>query len=554
MIDPCCRRDHNHAMRVGIGQINAHVGAIEANTTRIVEIIEEAKAAGCDLIVFPELAVCGYSPYDLFWRDGFIDACQQAIARIRDASSGVGVIVGGIDTRSRHDPANRDNTSSLSDGASIDLFNRAYFFEDGQLLGTVDKQHLPAYDIYREKRYFTPGEGTAVHDFGGMTLGINICEDLWIDDGPTDLQASLGAEWIINLSASPYYLRKPGIRTKLAARRTKENGVGLIYVNLVGGQDEVVFDGGSFAFDSKGRQLFSAPRFREGLYVIDLAHSAPQRTSHPSEIEDIREALELGIRDYVGKNGFERVLIGLSGGIDSAVVAALASEALGSDNVRCIYMPTEFSSTESGEDAKATAERLGVSFQIVDVSDPLESLRTILPKRPSGLVDENLQPRLRGTILMALANQDNALVLCPGNKSEIAMGYNTLYGDTVGALAPIADLYKHQVIALAKSYGDLIPTRVLTKPPSAELRPHQRDDDDLPAYEILDPLLKRIVEGNASKARLLEDGVDAALLDDIFRRLRQNEYKRAQLPPGIKISPKSFGNGRWFPLTNGYLD
>ena len=541
-------------MRIGIGQINAHVGAIDKNTTEILRRIEEAKAAGCDLVVFPELAICGYSPLDLFWRDGFVDACQAALDRITGASAGIGVVVGGLAVEHNQARSNRDNVSSLSDGALINLYNRAFLIEDGVLLGYVDKQCLPAYDVNCEGRYFTSGEGTSVHEFRGMTLGINVCEDLWIDDGPTDLQASLGAEWIINVSASPFYIGKRAIRNRLATRRTKENDVGLICVNLVGGQDELVFDGGSFVFDPKGRRVFQAPHFREGLYAVDLDHSKPVRQEHSSDITDVREALVLGIRDYVRKNGFEQVVLGLSGGIDSAVVAALATEALGAANVHCVYLPSEFSSPDSQEDARTVSENLGAAFQIIEITTAHQSLRNALAHSPTGLVDENLQPRIRGTLLMALANQHHALVLCPGNKSEIAMGYNTLYGDTVGALAPIADLYKGQVYQLAESFGELIPDRVRTKPPSAELRLDQRDDDDLPPYDVLDPILKQLIETNASKLQLVEQGFDATVIEDVQRRIRISEHKRRQLPPGIKISPKAFGSGRRIPLTNGYYE
>ena len=541
-------------MRIGIGQINAHVGAIDKNTAEILQRIEDAKAAGCDLVVFPELAICGCSPLDLFWRDGFVEACQAALQRITAASTGIGVIVGSLAAERKQARSNRDNLSSLSDGALINLYNRAFLIADEAILGHVDKQHLANYDVNCEGRHFTSGEGTSVHEFRGMTVGISICEDLWIDDGPTDLQASLGAEWIINLSASPFYIGKPGIRNRLAARRTKENDVGLIYVNLVGGQDEVVFDGGSFVFDPKGRHVFQAPHFREGLYVVDLDHPKPVRQEGSCDIADVREALVLGIRDYVRKNGFEQIILGLSGGIDSAVVAALAAEALGATNVICVYLPSEFSSVDSLEDASTVSGNLGTAFQTIDISATHCALRNALPHSPIGLVDENLQPRIRGTLLMALANQHHALVLCPGNKSEIAMGYNTLYGDTVGALAPIADLYKGQVYQLARLFGELIPERIRTKPPSAELRPDQRDEDDLPPYEVLDPILKQLIEANASKRQLLEQGFDETIVDDVQHRIRISEHKRRQLPPGIKISPKAFGSGRRIPLTNDYRE
>lgn len=545
---------YNPAMRIAIGQQNAHVGAIDGNTTKMLQWIEEAKAAACDLVIFPELAICGYSPLDLFWHDGFVTSCQSALDRIIAASTGIGVIVGCVAVERQQAPSNHDNRSSLSDGALISLSNRAYLIEDGSVLGHVDKQYLPSYDVYCEKRHFTPGEGTSVHSFRGVTLGINICEDLWIDDGPTDLQASLGADWIINLSASPFYRGKPAIRHRLAARRTRENSVGLIYANLVGGQDEVVFDGSSFVVDSHGKPIFQAPSFQEGLFVLDLDPAKPLHSEQSTDIAEVRKALVLGVKDYVRKNGFEQVIIGVSGGIDSAVVAALATEALGPGNVLCIYMPSEFSSNESLEDARAVSENLGARFQIIEIAEAHQALRDSLPDSATGLVDENLQPRIRGTLLMALANQHHGLVLCPGNKSEIAIGYNTLYGDTVGALAPIADLYKGQVYELATLYGQLIPERIRTKPPSAELRPDQRDDDDLPPYAVLDPILEQILETNASKKQLLEQGFDVAVINDIQRRIRVNEHKRRQLPPGIKISAKAFGSGRRIPLTNGYTE
>lgn len=541
-------------MRIAIGQLNTHVGAIDDNTTKILVWIEEANKAGCDLVILPELAICGYSPLDLLWHDGFVASCQAALDRIIAASMGIGVIVGGLAVEQKQDSSNRDNVSSVSDGALINLYNRAYLIENGSVLGHVDKEYLPSYDVYCEKRHFTPGEGTSVHAFRGITLGINLCEDLWIDDGPTDLQASLGADWIVNLSASPFYQGKSTIRHRLARRRTRENNVGLIYANLVGGQDEVVFDGSSFVVDAQGKLLFQAPSFQEGLFVQDLEHAKAIHREAPSDIAEIRKALVLGIQDYLHKNGFERIIIGVSGGIDSAVVAALATEALGSDNVLCIYMPSEFSSQDSLEDARAVSENLGARFQIIGISDAHESLRSALTSSPTGLVDENLQPRIRGTLLMALANQYQGLVLCPGNKSEIAIGYNTLYGDTVGALAPIADLYKRQVYELAASYGALIPERIRTKPPSAELRPDQRDDDDLPPYDVLDPMLERILEANASKRQLLEAGFDGDVIDDVMVRIVRNEHKRNQLPPGLKLSPKAFGSGRRMPLTNGYTE
>ena len=540
-------------MRIAIGQINVHVGAIDGNTAEILARIQEARGAGCDLVVFPELAVCGCSPLDLVWRDGFVTACRAALDRVVAASAGIGVILGTVAA----DPGQRPVRSPLSPeagGGGVRLYNRAMLIEDREVLGHVDKQTLLSHDTTCEPRYFTPGEGTSVHAFRGTRLGISIGDDAWIEDGPSDLQASLGAEWIVNVSASPFSVGVHDARRRVAARRAKENAVGIVFANLVGGQDDVVFDGGSFILDAKGRAIFQAPRFREGLYVVDVDRTGPVPREPSSDIADIRAALVLGVRDYVRKNGFERVIVGTSGGIDSAVAAALAVEALGAAHVLCVYLPSEFSSESSREDAQAVSDRLGTEFQVLEMSQAHHALRAALPVPPTGLADENLQPRVRATLLMALANQQEALVLCPGNKSEIAMGYNTLYGDTAGALAPIADLYKRQVRDLAASFGDLIPERVRTKAPSAELRAHQRDEDDLPPYEVLDPLLQQVIENGASKRRLLDEGFDEATVDDVLRRLRVSEYKRQQLPPGIKVSTKAFGAGRRMPLTNGYAE
>lgn len=540
-------------MHVGIGQINPVVGAMERNADEIIRRIDEARAAGCSLVVFPELAVPGYSPLDLVWRPGFVDACSAAVDRIRDATSGLAVIVGSIVAEPHRGAVNRLDLSSSTDGAGIDLFNTAILIEDRRIVGHAAKTHLPTYDVYDEKRYFAPSPGIEVYALGGCSLGVNICEDLWVDEGPAELQASLGADWIVNLSASPFYEGKPDIRGKMVAQRARENGTGVIYVNLVGGQDDVVFDGGSLVVNASGEPVFRAPSFEEGLFVVDLA-SAPVRPPTPDPTDQLRRALVLGIRDYVRKNGFSHAILGLSGGIDSAVVAALAVEAMGPASVQAVFMASEFSSEESRTDARETARRLGIELLEIPIDKAHQAMRSALPKQALGLVDENLQPRIRGTLLMALANQQGSLVLCPGNKSEAAVGYSTLYGDTVGALAPIADLYKADVYRVAKTFGGAIPERVVRKPPSAELRPNQRDDDDLPAYPDLDPVLHALIEDGCSRNQAVARGFDADLVDEILGRLYRNEYKRRQLPPGIKVTPKAFGGGRRVPMTNHYRD
>jgi len=541
-------------MRVGIGQINAHVGAIERNRDRILAMIDDARRHACDLVVFPELAICGYPPLDLMWRPGFVTACEDAVEAIRAASGGIAVIVGTITARETRDAINRYDLSSLADDAGADLFNAAAFIDDGKIVGTVAKAHLPCYDVYDESRYFVPGPGSEVFTLGETTIGINVCEDLWVDDGPTEIQASLGAEWIVNLSASPFYGGKRAIRQRLIRRRATENAVGIVYANLVGGQDEIVFDGGSLVVDSEGATRFEAPSFVDGLYVVDLSDPRPTPPVETTDLDRLRSALVLGIHDYVAKNGFTSAVVGLSGGIDSALVTALAAEALGPEHVTAVYLPSQFSSGASQDAARELARRLSIELIEIPIADVHEAVRAGFADPPSGLADENLQPRIRSTFWMGLANQRNALVLCAGNKSEIAVGYSTLYGDTTGALAPIADLYKTDVYRLAESLGERIPPQILERPPTAELRPDQKDEDDLPPYDVLDPLLAKIIDDNRSRAELVAEGTSRELLDRIFPRYYASEYKRRQLPPGIKVSPKAFGVGRRIPITHAYRD
>ena len=539
-------------MRLGIVQLNPRVGAIDENLSKILSYIAEARAEGCDLVLFPELSLCGYAPADLLWRSGFLRQVEDALEQIIQASVGLGIIVGSVSREPQKEGANLLDPSSLADGAGFVLRNSAFFVVDGVLVGKEDKLHLPAFDVYSEPRYFTPGEGAQIFPFKGRQIGINVCEDLWIDDGPTELQANLGAEWIINLSTSPFYVGKGEIRRRLVHRRATENAVTLVYVNRVGGQDDIVYDGGSFITSPAGELLFQAPYFLEDLYIADLEKSRPISSPKEDSLLLLRDAICLGIRDYIAKNDFSQVIVGLSGGIDSALLAALAVEALGTEAVVGVSLPSAITAEENREDAQETANRLSIEFLEIPIEDVVANYRDALPHPPQGLTDENLQARTRGTLLMALANQKNALVLASGNKSEIAMGYNTLYGDTVGALAPLADLYKTEVYKLAETMGDLIPKRVKGKPPTAELRPGQRDEDDLPPYAVLDPLLKALIEENASRATLIERGYPEKTVDEVLRRYYRSEYKRAQLPPGIKVSPKAFGSGRRMPITHGY--
>jgi len=549
---------YNPCMRIGIAQLNPTVGDIEGNLQKILANIAEAREADCNVVVFPELAMCGYPPHDLLWRAGFVEAVEQAAQRILKAAEGITVILGTVRHAPQKAPHSPHDPSARLDGGDAVLHNSALVVRDGQIIAEHPKMELPTFDVFSEQRYFVPGRDAGVFTLGeGFgALGVNVCEDFWVDGGPADKQAALGAQWIVNISASPYYAGKPAIRREIAARRAIENGVGFVYVNCVGGQDDLVFDGRSFVIDADGQTLFQAPPFEEGLFTVELAGRLPaagtaNTQTARDEILEIRSALALGIRDYVRKNGFKRTLLGLSGGVDSAVTAALAVEALGPENVTAIYLPSRYSADDSTLAARQIADALGIERVEISIASLHATVAEVMPLRPQGLVDENIQPRLRGVLLMALANQRNALVLCPANKAEIAVGYSTLYGDSVGALAPIGDLYKRQVVALAATYPQ-IPAFVIERPPTAELRAQQRDDQDLPPYEILDPLLHALIEENRSRQQLIAEGFPAEVVDDVLRRYYIAEYKRRQLPPAIKVSAKAFGSGRRFPITHSF--
>lgn len=549
---------YNLSMKIGIAQTNPTVGDITGNLRQVLDHIASARRAGCDIVVFPELALCGYPPQDLLWRTGFVEALEQSLEDVIEAADGIAVVLGTVRREPCHDPINPHDPSARLDGGDAVLHNSALVVRDRCIVAEHRKVELPTFDVFSEQRYFESGSEADVFVLGGKlgAFGVNVCEDFWADDGPTDKQAVRGARWIINLSASPYYTGKPAIRRAIAKRRVADNGVGFVYVNRVGGQDDLVFDGGSFIIGPGGRTLFQAPSFEDGLFVADIEEGPSVEpgfaSSHPSdEVREIRSALVLGIRDYVRKNGFTRVLLGLSGGVDSAVTAALAVEALGQDHVSAAYLPSRYSSEESAAAARQLADALGIELVEISIASLHAATAAAMPTAPSGLVDENIQPRLRGMLLMALANQRHALVLCPANKAEIAVGYSTLYGDSVGALAPIGDLYKRQVFAVAESYPE-IPASVIQRPPTAELRAEQRDDQDLPPYTVLDPLLHALIEQNRSRQQLIEQGFATDLVDDVLRRYYLAEYKRRQLPPAIKVSAKAFGSGRRFPITHRY--
>lgn len=544
-------------MRIGIAQIDPIVGDLPGNRDLILAFIQRAKREGIDLLVFPELALLGYPPRDLLHRRGFLEAAQEEFASIVAATSGLGVVLGHVAVAGERE-ANRADPSATAFGGDILLHNAAFLVADGRVIGYQAKHRLPSFDVFEEERYFTPGKRVEVLEWRGLKLGLSVCEDFWYEGGVLAAQADAGVDLLVNVSASPYFRGKPALRHRLARRWAELAGVPLVYANLVGGQDELVFDGGSFAVRPDGEFLLAAPRFEGGLFSFDPA-GRPVPPPPEDGIAEVAGAIILGIKDYVEKNGLRGVLVGVSGGIDSAVTAALACRALGQDRVLAAFLPGPYTSPESHEEARTLAENLGIKLLEIPIEPALEVLKRALSEevQVEGVVAENLQARLRGLILMALSNATGHVVLCPGNKSEIAMGYNTLYGDTVGALAPIGDLLKTEVYELARHLNeaagvDLIPRGTLERPPSAELRPDQRDDQDLPPYAKLDPLLAALVVENRPR-RELDETFGEKLVSEVLRRLGRSEYKRRQLPPAIKVSPKAFGMGRRWPITHRFF-
>ncbi len=544
-------------LRVALCQINSVVGDIAANTERILDALAAAEEAGCHAAVFPELAVTGYPPEDLVLKRRFVEDSRKAMDHIAARSRSCTAVVGFVDD---------------ADGCR----NAAGIAADGQLVGVYHKRELPNYGVFDERRYFRPGTGEpALHNIAGVAVGVSICEDAWMAGGPMSKLAAAGAEVIVNLNASPYHLGKMDQRRDILGRRVAETGCPIVYANLVGGQDELVFDGASLVIGPDGRVVAQAPCFREHLLIAEVeVADRPELSSLPAiseginavhpdldELDEQYEALVLATRDYVHKNGFTDVGIGVSGGIDSSLVAAIATDALGVDHVHGVLMPSRYSSDHSVADAEALCRNLGIDHRIIPVEPGHQAFLEMLAPSFEGLdpdlAEENVQSRIRGTLLMALSNKFGWLILTTGNKSESAVGYSTLYGDTAGAYAVIKDLWKLQVYAFARHRNqraghDLIPENVLTKPPSAELRPDQRDDQSLPPYEVLDPLLEAYVESDLTPADLCSQGYAPELVNRITGLVDRSEYKRRQNPPGVRITAKAFGRDRRLPITNRY--
>ncbi|MFQ5975036.1 MAG: NAD+ synthase [Candidatus Hydrothermarchaeales archaeon] len=528
--------------KIAIAQTNPTVGDLEGNIDKIISYIERAKKQGAEVVVFPELAITGYPPKDLLLKPSFVKQNKERLKEIVKNSEGIDIIVGFVDEEKG------------------ELYNAAAVVSDGDLIGVQHKICLPNYDVFDEKRYFQPGAESHIFELSAMKLGVNICEDIWVDDGPTERQAKKGAEVIVNISASPFHAGKIRDKEELLARRARENGVMVVYNNLVGGQDDLVFDGRSCIFNKKGEIIAQSKAFEEDLSICDLSNPC-KTVVERDPIEETYHALVLGIRDYVRKNGFKKVVIGLSGGIDSALATALAVEALDTKSVVVVSMPSRISSKGSREDAKRMAENLGVELKIIPISEGVEAYSKMLSDEFEGtksdVTEENIQARIRGNILMSLSNKFGYLVLTTGNKSELAVGYTTLYGDMAGGLAAISDVPKSTVYKLATYINSLkrrevIPQTIIEKEPSAELREGQKDSDTLPPYDVLDQILSAYIEENKSKEEIIGQGFDEEIVSDVIWRVDHNEYKRQQAALGIRITPKAFGSGRRMPITNKY--
>ncbi len=537
------------ALRLVMAQSNLQVGNITVNTELAVQAAERARDEyQADLIIFPELTLTGYPPEDLLLRPGFQAQVDAALEEILKRVDGIYVLLG----HPEQVPEGRFNCASL-------LYN-------GQVLVRCRKHHLPNYGVFDEKRYFVPGEGFAVADVAGVPLGITLCEDIWMPE-PAQAAASAGARLIVNLNASPFHTGKRDEREAEVIQRALETACPVVYVNLVGGQDELVFDGGSFVVDATGQVCVRAPALETGLYAVDF--SIVDQVVQPlpgmlaasgDELANIYRTLVLGVRDYIGKNGFQGAIIGLSGGVDSALTLAIAVDALGAERVEAVMMPSRYTIDMSLEDARAEAEALAVSYREIPIEKPFEAFLDILSDAFAGYTadttEENIQARCRGLILMALSNKQGRIVLTTGNKSEMSVGYATLYGDMAGGFAPIKDVPKllvYQLCDYRNGISAVIPQRVIERPPSAELAPDQKDEDSLPPYDVLDPILEAYIEGDRS----IEDIIGMGFEEDTVRRIAglvdRNEYKRRQSPPGVRVSQRAFGRDRRYPITSGYL-
>jgi NAD+ synthase (glutamine-hydrolysing) len=543
-------------MKVALGQINTTVGDFRGNEARILEVYRRGAEAGAELVVFPELATTGYPPRDLLLRRDFIQENLAVLNRLRAATGETGLIVGYVGEHERR--PGRESTNSVA------------LLQRGRVVATRSKMLLPTYDVFDEDRYFEPAQENQPVDFNGRRLGLTICEDVWNDEGfwrerryrrdPVTELVAAGAEWLVNVSASPWHLGKNRVRHEMLRRVAQKAGVPLVYCNLVGGNDELIFDGGSLVFGREARLLGRGAAFREDFLVVDLAcQDEEQAVEETSDEEKVYEALVLGLRDYLGKCGFRSAVLGLSGGIDSAVTACLAAAALGPDQVRGVSLPSPYSSAGSLDDARELARNLGIGYEVISIAPAFtnvkELLRDTFAGLPEDVTEENIQARLRGVLLMALSNKFGSLLLTTGNKSEMAVGYCTLYGDMCGGLAVISDVPKRMVYRLARWINrarPIIPESSIVKPPSAELRPNQKDQDSLPPYEDLDAILEAYVVEGRSGREIVKAGFDEEIVRRILRLIDASEYKRRQAAPGLKVTSKAFGVGRRIPIAQRF--
>ena len=562
------------SIRISMAQVNPTVGSISANTRKIISYIERAKKARAHIVVFPELAVTGYPPEDLLHKGSFIKSNLEGLARIAKSAKGITAVVGFVD---------RQDGDRLYNGAAI--------LDRGRIVDIYHKHHLPNYSVFDEKRYFVSGSGGLVLNHPLGKLGIAICEDIWHEGGTVKAAIDGGAEIILNLNASPFYMGKFDERVKVIKRRALRDKSTIIYTNLVGGQDELVFDGRSFVMDPSGEITAQGKGFREELVTIDIPLSRkgkrkgrggkarevkvtggvnikrraalPRRrnVSRLSDLDELYSTLILGTRDYFKKNSFKRALIGSSGGIDSALVTALAVDALGAEAITTVSMPSRYSARSSRTDAEELAENLGVKIIVIPIEDIFKCyLKTLKPNfkgMKQDITEENLQARIRGNLLMGLSNKFGSLVLTTGNKSEMSVGYSTLYGDMAGGFAIIKDMPKLLVYELSEYINEkagriIIPRSILTKAPTAELRRGQRDEDFLPPYEVLDPILKHYIEENMSAGEITALGYNKDTVQDVIKLVDRSEYKRRQSPPGIKVTPRGLGKDRRMPITNAF--
>ncbi len=568
-------------LRVGLAQMNPRVGDLAFNVGKVEEFLSRAEAAGCDIVAFPELTLSGYPPEDLVLKAGFVADNRAALEKVAARSGRCAVVVGFVDVAD-------DESIEQSSARPPALFNAAAICANGSIVGVYHKQLLPNYSVFDEARYFAAGhDDVTLYGVAGVAVSLSICEDVWVANGPMARQRDAGSQVCLNINGSPFDRAKSGVREQTIVDRAKETQLPIVYVNQVCGQDELVFDGGSLVVDSAGTVVARAQHFAEELLVVDVPvaetkssstqPAAPMRfVTSPidrtvavtarlapiaNEHDQMLSALALGTRDYVHKNGFTDVVLGLSGGIDSALVAAIAVDALGADHVHGVSMPSRYSSEGSKTDAAALARNLGIDMLTIPIEPAFAAYVTMTSEafrgRDADLTEENLQSRVRGTTLMALSNKFGWMVLTTGNKSELAVGYFTLYGDSVGGFAVIKDIFKTDVYALshrlnARAGREVIPHATLTKPPSAELRPDQRDDQSLPPYGVLDAVLAMYVENDRTAAEIIASGFDEALVRRIVRLVDNNEYKRRQLPPGVRVTSKAFGKDRRLPITNAY--